>query len=843
MTDPNSATGYGAAFDLYHRLGWPTVLPLPRGKKKWPPKGYTGEDGIDPSYADMQTWADNGHSDGNLALRTPATIIGIDVDNYGDKNGAATIAHAETSWAKLPLGYRSSARPDDPHSGIRWFRIPPGVKLRDRIAFGDLGLGGVEIIQRHHRYGVVWPSTHPDTGELYCWYAESGNSMLDQPPAVDDLPHLPGEWIEALQVTETTSTGAETGPDGNVGVQSCLTEGEMSQRVAFKLGEALTELYGTGRHDHTRDRALGLLRCGKNDEPGVKRALNVLCKAFVDHAAKDRLGGKAEALGEFKSFVYGDKVPKLLADASYDDESAESEFDDDPIPLTGNTVDVPTFPVDALPDVIANKVVELAEATQTDPAMAATSALSVLAACAGGHAKIQVRRGWCEPLCLYTNTIARPAERKSAVQESMIAPLHDTENEMSVAGEMERLKLADDLDMAKKTVERLNKSAVDAAATAANAGATDKDKEAAVAAAEAARDAKALMREIQVPIVPRLLADDVTPEATASLLADHNGRIAIISAEGGIFDTIAGRYARTVNMDIFLKGHSGDRVRVDRQGRPPQHIPSPALTMGLMVQPRVIEAIAANRDFVGRGLLARFLYATPVSKVGSRVSTAAPVSPDTESRYHGRIKKLATNMAGWAGDPAILTLAPEAEAYVRQIQDDVEPTLAGDGELASPASLTEWGGKFVGAVVRIAGLLHLGEHGGADSRTLVAGPNRPVQVDTIKAAERIGEYFKAVAINVFAGMGHPDIADAVYLLDRVEYLGQDEVSERDLLVASSRPRFPTKADMMPALRRLIEHGYLIPLPTPKPTGGRPASPKYKVHFTSTEATKHTKGST
>jgi replicative DNA helicase len=517
-----------------------------------------------------------------------------------------------------------------------------------------------------------------------------------------------------------------------------------------------------------------------------------------------------------------------------EDNSAAEEFDE-PIPLTPNTVHVPAFPLDALPDVIVDMVTELAEATQTDPAMAGTSALSTLAGIVGGHAEIQVRRGWREPLCLFTVTIARPGERKSAVQSAMIRPINDAEASLAFAGEIERVALADQLDMAKKTVDQLNRDAVNAAAKAAKSDAPDKDKQTAAAAAHAAKDAKAAMREIQVPVIPRLLADDVTPEATASLLADHGGRIAIISAEGGIFDTIAGRYARTVNMDVYLKGHSGDPLRVDRQTRPPVYIPRPALTVGLMVQPRIIEAIAANRDFVGRGLLARFLYANPPSKLGLRAVGATPVSENTESRYSHWIKKLASDMAGWEGDPAVLMLDPRAETVVRSIEEAIEPTLAGDGELASPSTLTEWGSKYVGAVVRIAGLLHLGQHG-------EVGHSYPVQPETIEAAERIGRYFKAAAITVFSRMGaDPDTADAVYLLDRVEYLSQDEVSERELFTASSRPRFPTMKAMAPALDRLIEHGYLIPQPPSKPTGGRPASPRYKVHPTSAQAAKPAKG--
>ena len=64
------------------------------------------------------------------------------------------------------------------------------------------------------------------------------------------------------------------------------------------------------------------------------------------------------------------------------------------------------------PKPIADMVDAVAEATQTDPAMPATSALSALSACTGGHAEIEIRRGWREPLILYTATIAAPGERK-----------------------------------------------------------------------------------------------------------------------------------------------------------------------------------------------------------------------------------------------------------------------------------------------------------------------------------------------------------------------------------------------------------------------------------------------
>ncbi|MDW5610012.1 bifunctional DNA primase/polymerase [Mycolicibacterium sp. D5.8-2] len=193
--------GYGAAFDIYHRLGWPSVLPLKRATKWPPPTGYTGYDGIDPSYADMQAWADSDeYRDGNLVLRMIA-MCGIDVDAHSGKTGAATLAECEKRCGTLPPTYRSTSRSDGV-SGIRLYRIPDGVKLVSEIEFPELGIGAVEICQRHHRYTTCWPSVHEDTGEVYRWIDELDGTVMDNPPAYLDIPELPQKWLEFLTEPE-----------------------------------------------------------------------------------------------------------------------------------------------------------------------------------------------------------------------------------------------------------------------------------------------------------------------------------------------------------------------------------------------------------------------------------------------------------------------------------------------------------------------------------------------------------------------------------------------------------------------------------------------------------------
>lgn len=77
---------YADAWQDYWKAGWRGIVPLPYMRKMWPPDGYSGRNGIDPSYADCMAWADT-PGPRNLALRVPVDVIGLDVDDYGDKGG------------------------------------------------------------------------------------------------------------------------------------------------------------------------------------------------------------------------------------------------------------------------------------------------------------------------------------------------------------------------------------------------------------------------------------------------------------------------------------------------------------------------------------------------------------------------------------------------------------------------------------------------------------------------------------------------------------------------------------------------------------------------------------
>jgi replicative DNA helicase len=261
---------------------------------------------------------------------------------------------------------------------------------------------------------------------------------------------------------------------------------------------------------------------------------------------------------------------------------------DAPIPLS-TTAWPPAFPVQVFPEWLAEFVQAEATATQTPTDLAGMLVVTALAAGAGGLAEVEVRPGWREPLNLFTVTVLPSGNRKSAVFRDATGPLVNFDRD-----EADRMRAI--IREALTTRRVAERQAEEATRQAGKVDGGAAELEAAVAA-------QAKAEAVHVPPTPRRLADDSTPEALASMLADH-GRIALLSPEGGVFDMMAGRYQSGVgNLDVYLKGHAGDPIRVDRKAPPrSEFVAAPALTIGVTVQPEVLRACRDRPGFRGRGL-------------------------------------------------------------------------------------------------------------------------------------------------------------------------------------------------------------------------------------------------
>lgn len=279
----------------YAAAGW-LPFSLPAGKKFPPPVGFTGRDRTTASTADLYAW-DEGPEGDQTGVAMPDGVIGIDVDCYSGKNGAQTLAEAESRWGVLPVSPYSTSRTDG--SRISFYRVPEGIELQGVLPGGD-----VEVIQAHHRYAVVYPSIHPGTGERYRWYSGDGSPM-SAVPHIRNLPELPSTWIDGLRVRPqeaAVSVSADL---------DFLSGGSMSPTMKNRLQDAVNALKGGSRHDSTRDNVLRIMALSAAGETGGREALTKLGEAFVT-AISDR-STVAEARNEFVRMVDGPRGQQLIA--------------------------------------------------------------------------------------------------------------------------------------------------------------------------------------------------------------------------------------------------------------------------------------------------------------------------------------------------------------------------------------------------------------------------------------------------------------------------------------------------------------------------------------------------
>ncbi|GAA0333129.1 DUF3987 domain-containing protein [Actinoallomurus spadix] len=511
-----------------------------------------------------------------------------------------------------------------------------------------------------------------------------------------------------------------------------------------------------------------------------------------------------EATGESASNLRG-TVTTEVAELT----SADVRGWPDPVPLTATATDLPVFPLWTLPDWIGEYAASLAEVTQTPPDLAGCLALAVLAVAAGGKVWVQAP-AWREPTNLFTVVVLPPGNRKSEVFRAMCAPIVEAEKAL--------IAEAEPVIASAVIARRIAEAEADRAAKAAE-NATGLDPVQKTLAITEAAEAKLALDAATVPPRPRLFSDDATVEGLTSLLCEQGGRMAVLSPEGEIFSIAAGRYSGAPNFAVLKKGHAGEEMRVDRMRRESEHVEAATVTLGICTQPGVLAELGATPQFRDQGLLGRLLYSVPRSLLGHRKHNPDPMPADQETTYQTRAKALVLSLAKLT-QPAILTFAPDAQAAITRLLADTEPHFRPDGDLAH---MTDWGGKLVGAVVRIAGLLHLARH-------LRDGWNQPISADTFADARDIGEYFTAHAKAAYDAIGaDPATADARAILDWARNTSAARFAARDVQPAL-RARFKKVTDLDPALRVLETHGWIRRLPPSPRTGrGRPSAPQYEVH--------------
>ncbi|TIH12453.1 DUF3987 domain-containing protein [Marinifilum sp. JC120] len=490
-----------------------------------------------------------------------------------------------------------------------------------------------------------------------------------------------------------------------------------------------------------------------------------------------------------------------------------SESGTDILSLFGNKAPVPLgpkFPPSlssiSLPSVLADYSYELSESLQVPYEMVLCNLFGVLSTAAQRRFQIQVKEGYHESLNLYLLSPLPPGERKSAVTQAARRPLTKWENDQEkVIG-----PLAQEVRSKRLTLER----AID---HRRNMAAKAKNSESRNSLLQEIRELEDELPELLS--IPRLLADDITPECLAMLMEQQGECMSIIEAEGGLFDTFAGRYSRMPNLDLILKAFSGEPCRVDRKHGQYIGLKHPLLTICVTTQPDVLRGMAGNPEFRGRGFLARFLYFFGQSRLGFRIAEPPQVSLQVERAFLERVELLLSFKVNpdMAVQSQSLLLSGEAyeswKSFFLLIEAELRPGH-------SLENMTDWAGKVPGQVARLAGLLHLASSHQIESK---------IEQSVMLAATELGKKLVSHALYAFHDMGCDALTSCAQAA--LKWIGDRKIKQftsRECQRAI-RGRFPKKKQIEQGITMLEEYGYIVAVPVQYAGSGRPPSPSYKVH--------------
>lgn len=329
------------------------------------------------------------------------------------------------------------------------------------------------------------------------------------------------------------------------------------------------------------------------------------------------------------------------------------------------------YPVERLPGLIGEAVREVADCMQAPVALVAASALSAVSAAVQTQFSVRRNRILHGPASLYFLTVADSGERKTSVDNLFTQPIKDWE-----AAQRQREK-------------QLHEAYLEELATwERNAGPPPDKPEP----------------------TPKMLRGDDTSEALISHLSKYP-IAAVISPEAGVIFGSHSMKAESVKRNLGLLNQlwDGGPVNEGRVLRGETYIESVRVTMGLMVQPSVLDNFFQKTDGLARGIgfNARFLFSHPASTQGSRFYREPEQMPALEA-FHRRVTLLLQLPAAMDGLGRLITHgvkfdAEAQDAWIR-FHDEVEEFLGGDREYST---IKDVASKAAENAARLACCLHV----------------------------------------------------------------------------------------------------------------------------------------
>ena len=762
------------------------VFPLRPDKAPYTTNGM--KDATSDIVAVEQMWRQ--HPDALIGCRVPTDELLFDIDpRHG---GHLTWQALQEYHDNIPPGRRHhSGRGDGGHhdwfkkpagrvsiKGITQWAIEQGVATEIVTDKGTKLTCGIDLLHHAWRYTILPPSPHPDTGNPYEWDIEGEPAdmptwlarLLEPPPAparpvvarTVSTADSPADWFTESMLWADVLKGwtlvhGDGEADGSLWRHPTATAAWSASvkhgcLFVYSSNTLLDETEEGDPAGHTKFKAWSMLEHNGDMSASARVAREL------------RDGPPIEPPQVYVMPVYAD----------------EPEDDDTPIewpeliPL-GEAHDRPEFPVHVFPDWARLQVEQTGVEMQMAPDLPAQSLVTALSIIHAKRLRIRIDGPWVEKANTYLVTAMDSSDGKSPAMDKILDPISDIETALIEAAAQEIA----DVGIRRKIIEKQQTSFINKGETAA---------------------ALALNHDLQeLPDLkpPRLIVDDCTPERIGEMLSEQGGRLAIISTEAGLFDMMAGGYKDSSDLDVYLKGWSGDTYSADRMSRTTGVVRNAAITIGLTVQPSVIAKLSERPEFHGRGLIARIMFSMPPSRKGYRDKMRMSTYDDTiAAEYEDRIRRMARPLMDHEAPVRTIAFGPDALHIFKSMQQDLEDRMRPGGDLEY---LAEWATKCQSTIARVAGLLHV-IHGHRDDE---------VSVDTVNAAIEVGNYWIAhVKIASDLWGSDPILNGARKIMEWVRTEKISTASVRDVY-GFNRRLFPKAADCVPSLALLAERGWMV----------------------------------
>lgn len=460
---------------------------------------------------------------------------------------------------------------------------------------------------------------------------------------------------------------------------------------------------------------------------------------------------------------------------------------------------LPDFPLNCLPPVLADFAAAVSHSVQTSPDMAAVASMCTISCCVHDKYNIRLKHDWIEPIGLYCLIISPSGTGKSQIIRAMAKPIYEFEQQMS-------REFADEIIASEVHEKALNSRAEHLTKQISKKPELE----------EELKKVQKELKEFKPVRIPRRILDDTTPEQLISVMNANGGYTSIISAESTIFDNMAGRYSGgIINIDAFLKAYSGDLIIVNRRGRE-ERLFNPRLTMLVSTQPDTFDDIRNNKNFLGKGLLSRLLYSTPKLPMKQTFYTD-PIPQKVRDNYNSLCKMLlGLPYSGFS----LIDIDEDARKMFADLYEKVSAVKFKDLDY-----MTDWANKFCGNVARIAAVLYLAEQ-------TVFTEREPLPGRIMRNAILIGEYFLEHTKKVYLNVGAGETAKLVaHIIKKLKEKRPYIITKYEIF-RFCRGKVSSVKDLDEPINTLIEHGYLRvhpEEPTDNPRGGRKKEPRFALN--------------